>query len=457
MSRRAVIIGGGFAGLTAGVRLSERGWEVLVLERRAHLGGRAYSFIDSKTGDIVDNGQHLFMGCYHHTIDFLKTIGTLDRLEFQEQPHVDFLDREGFASFDCPPLPAPLHVLAGLFRMKGLGVGDKLRALNLRRAITSNGRFSPDSLTVDQWLGELGQSERIKTRFWNPMVIATLNQSPDIASARMLQVVLKEAFGGGVKNSSIGISRVGLSDLYTGGASDFIKSKGGDVQTGAVVQRLIIEAGLVKAVELKDGERIEADCFISAVPPSALDAILPRDLKEKEFASLAALDSSPIVSINLWFDRPIIDREFVGLLGTRCQWIFNKDAIISSEQRSNHIAVIISAARDYVEWTRNDLVEMAVSELHELLPESRSAMVLHSAIVKEREATLSHTVASDGLRPSPRTSIPNLILAGDWTDTGLPATIESAVMSGDVAAKVCQGLEVSKSANSNMGSSSALR
>ena len=436
MSRRAVIIGGGFAGLTAGVRLSERGWEALVLERRNHLGGRAYSFIDSKTGDIVDNGQHLFMGCYHHTIDFLKTIGTLDRLKFQERPHVDFLDRDGFASFDCPPLPAPLHVLAGLLRMKGLGVGDKLRALNLRRAITTNGRFSPDSLTVDQWLGELGQSERIKTRFWNPMVIATLNQSPDIASARMLQVVLKEAFGGGVKNSSIGISRVGLSDLYTGGASDFIKSKGGDVQTGALVQRLIIEGGLVKAVELKDGERIEADCFISAVPPSALVAILPRELKEKEFATLAELDSSPIVSINLWFDRPIIDREFVGLLGTRCQWIFNKDAIITSEQRSNHIAVIISAARDYVEWTRNELVEMAVSELHELLPESRSATVLHSAIVKEREATLSHTVESDRLRPSPRTSIPNLILAGDWTNTGLPATIESAVMSGDVAARI---------------------
>src|SRR6185503_10847325 len=262
MSRRAVIIGGGFAGLTAGVRLSERGWEVLVLERRAHLGGRAYSFIDSKTGDIVDNGQHLFMGCYNHTIDFLKTIGTLDRLKFQERPHVDFLDREGFASFDCPPLPAPLHVLAGLFRMKGLGVGDKLRALNLRRAITSNGRFSPDSLTVDRWLGELGQSERIKTRFWYPMVIATLNQSPEIASARMLKVVLREAFGGDSKSASIGISRVGLSDLYTDGARDVIESRGGKVRTGVHVQRLLLDRGRISAVELKDGERIEGDYFI---------------------------------------------------------------------------------------------------------------------------------------------------------------------------------------------------
>ena len=435
MPRRAVIIGGGFAGLTAGVRLSEAGWEVLVLERRGHLGGRAYSFIDSKTGDVVDNGQHLFMGCYHHTIDFLKTIGRLDRLRFQERPRVDFLDRtEGFTSFDCPSLPAPLHVLAGLFKMKGLGFGDKLRALNLRRAIKSNGRSSPDSLTVDQWLGSLGQSQTIKTRFWNPMVIATLNQSPEIASARMLQVVLQKAFGGKADDSNIGISRVGLSDLYTDGASDFIKSRGGDVQTGAQVHRLVIEKGIVTAVELKDGSRVEGDSFISAIPPPALAAILPIELKQGEFASLAALGSSPIVSINLWFDRPVIDREFVGLLGTRCQWIFNKDAILPTGKRSNQIAMIISAARDFVDWTRNDLVEMAIGELHELLPRTRSSTVLHSAIVKEREATLSHTVESDNLRPGPLTSIPNFVIAGDWTNTGLPATIESAVMSGDVAA-----------------------
>jgi len=434
-----VIIGGGFAGLTAGVRLSERGYEVLVLERRNHLGGRAYSFIDSKTGDVVDNGQHLFMGCYHHTIAFLNTIGRLDRLKFQERPRVDFLDREGFTSFDCPPLPAPLHVLAGLFKMKGLGFGDKLRALNLRRAINSNGKLLPGSLTVDKWLDELGQSARIKKRFWYPMVIATLNQSPDIASARLLQVVLQQAFGGDSKSANIGISRVGLSDLYTDGANEFIKARGGKVQTGTQVNKLVIEDGVVAAVELKDGNRIEGDYFISAVPPQALLAILPDELRNGEFASLEALDSSPIVSINLWFDRLIINREFVGLLGTRSQWIFNKNLILSPGKESNQIAVIISAARDYVEWTRNDLVEMAVSELHELLPESRSATLLHSVIVKEREATLSHTVESDSLRPGARTSIPNLILAADWTNTGLPATIESAVMSGDVAAKALSG------------------
>jgi squalene-associated FAD-dependent desaturase len=434
MAKRVVIIGGGFAGLAAGVRLSDRGHEVLLLERRNHLGGRAYSFIDAKTGDVVDNGQHLFMGCYHHTIAFLEKIGRLDRLKFQNRPRVDFLDAEGYTSFDCPPLPAPLNVLAGLLRMKGIGIGDKLRALNLGRAIKGNGKLSPGALTVDQWLDELGQSARIKKRFWQPMVVATLNQSPDIASARMLKVVLQEAFGGDSKSARIGISRVGLSDLYTDGACDFIKTRGGDVQTGAQVRRLLIEQGVVVAVELKDGRRVEGDYFISAVPPEALFAILPDELRNKEFAQLEALGSSPIVSINLWFDRPIIDREFVGLLGTRSQWIFNKDLILSPGKQQNQVAVIISAARDFVDWTRNDLVEMAISELHELLPASRAATLVHSVIVKEREATLSHTVESDSLRPGPRTSISNLILAGDWTDTGLPATIESAVMSGDVAA-----------------------
>ena len=437
MAQRVVIIGGGFAGLAAGVALSERGHRVRLLERRNHLGGRAYSFVDSKTGDVVDNGQHLFMGCYRHTIAFLERIGRLDRLKFQTRPHVDFLDRQGFSSFDCPPLPAPLHVLAGLLRMKGIGIGDKLRTFNVGRAIKGNGKFSPGSLTVDQWLDELSQSARIKERFWYPMVVATLNQRPDIASARMLKVVLKEAFGGDSNSASIGISRVGLSDLYTDGAADFIRARGGDVQTGAQVRGLVVERDVVVALELKDGQRIEGDYFICAVPPEALFAILTDELKE-EFPQLEGLGSSPIVSINLWYDRPIIDREFVGLLGTKSQWIFNKDLILKPGKQSNQVAVIISAARDFVDWTRNDLVEMATSEMRELLPASRSAELLHSVIVKEREATLSHSVESDTLRPGPRTSIPNLILAGDWTDTGLPATIESAVMSGDVAADIIQ-------------------
>lgn len=434
---RVIIIGGGFAGLRAGVSLSERGFEVLLLERRSFLGGRAYSFRDSATGDTVDNGQHLFMGCYRRTIAFLEKIGCLDRLKFQDNPRVDFLDREnGFTSFECPSLPAPIHAVAGLLKMKGITPGDKLRAFKVGRAIQRNGKSNSEPITVSAWLDLLNQSQRIKERFWYPMTIATLNESPEIASAEMMKVVLKEAFGRDRKSTSIGIARVGLSDLYTVGASRFIEAHGGKVQTGAQVNRLVIEQGKVAAVELKDGERITADYVISAVPHSAFLQMLPDELRDNEFRSLAALGSSPIVSINLWFDRQIIGREFVGLIGTRSQWIFNKDLIVKPAGQANQIAVIISAARDFVDWTKERLVEMALAELGELLPESRSAKLMYCRIVKEREATLSHTLESDRVRPSARTSISNLILAGDWTATGLPATIESAVISGETAAQI---------------------
>jgi squalene-associated FAD-dependent desaturase len=436
LSKRVVIIGGGFSGLAAAVTLSERGENVVLLEARAHLGGRAYSFIDSKTGDTVDNGQHLFMGCYRHTISFLEKIGTLDRLKFQPHPRVDFLDRAfGLTSFDCPDLPAPINVLAGLFRLKGLTTGDKLRALNIGKAIraSSNGVMR-NGFTVTEWLDHHKQSERIKERFWYPMAVATLNESPEIASARMMRVVLKEAFSGNRANANIGISRVGLSDLYTIAAKDFILSRGGSVETNAQVKNFVIENGRARAVLLKDGRLIDADYFISAVTPQALIKLLPDKIGAGEFAELSRLESSPIISINLWFDRSIIDREFVGLLGTKTQWLFNKAKISADASGSNHLAIIISAARNFVERRKDALVELAVSELGELIPEARWARLLHSVVVKEREATLSHTVESDSLRPGPRTSITNLILAGDWTQTGLPATIESAVMSGNIAA-----------------------
>lgn len=436
MSKRVVIIGGGFSGLAAATTLCERGHSVLLLEARAHLGGRAYSFVDSKTGDTVDNGQHLFMGCYRHTISFLKKIGTLDKLRFQTTPRVDFLDREfGLTSFDCPDLPAPMNVLAGLFKLKGLTAGDKLRALNIGRAIrTSRNGTERNRLTVSEWLASLKQSDRIKDRFWYPMAVATLNESPALASARMLKVVLKEAFSGDRANANIGISSVGLSNLYTIAAREFIESRGGSVETNSPVKSFVIEDGRVRALVLKDERTVEADYFISAVTPQALIKLLPDNIEAGEFAQIARLESSPIISINLWFDRSVTDREFAGLLGTRIQWLFNKAKISASATRSNQIAIIISAARDFVGMTKDALVEMAVSELGELIPESRKAKVLHSVVVKEREATLSHTVESDLLRPGPRTSISNLILAGDWTRTGLPATIESAVLSGNLAA-----------------------
>jgi hydroxysqualene dehydroxylase len=434
LTKRVIIIGGGFAGLTAGVELGERGHEVTLLERRNHLGGRAYSFTDPITGDSVDNGQHLFMGCYANTLDFLKKIGCLDKLRFQEHTQIDFLDAiNGLDSFACPALPAPLHVLAGLFRLKGLSLGDKIRALQLGSTLRGKAKTN-GALTVADWLKKLKQSDNINERFWHPVVVATLNESPDVASARMLIKVLQEAFGSGRRDSAIGISSVGLSELYTNGAKEFIESHGGKIRTSARVKNLVVGEGKATAIELQNGERLEADYVISATPPNVLREMLDGEFRKKEFAYLEKLTSSAIVSINLWFDRPVTERKFIGLIGTEVQWLFNKDAISESRKNSNHLALIISAANQYVGLTKHQLVDLALRDLHRLLPQSLEAKLLHSTIVKERDATISHTVESDTLRPNAQTSIANFILAGDWTNTGLPATIESAVLSGKIAA-----------------------
>src|SRR5262249_52453508 len=195
--------------------------------------------------------------------------------------------------------------------------------------------------------------------------------------------------------------------------------------------------------ELKSGERLEADCLISAVPPSALGRILPHEARARYFSQLSALASSPIVSMNLWFDRPVIKREFVGLLGTQVQWLFNRDLICHSGGRLNHVAIVISAAYRYVNWTRQELIALARAELESLIPDVQHAELVHSRVVKEREATISHTVESDRIRPMAQTRVGNLVLAGDWTDTGLPATIESAVVSGRRAAEVAANIAVS--------------
>jgi squalene-associated FAD-dependent desaturase len=429
-----IIIGGGFAGLTAGVELGERGYEVTLLERRNHLGGRAYSFTDPTTGDSVDNGQHLFMGCYSNTIAFLKKIGCLDKLKFQEHTRIDFLDaKNGLDSFECPALPAPLHVLAGLFRLKGLTLGDKLRALHLGSALRGKAKAS-GALTVADWLKRLKQSDNINERFWHPMVVATLNESPDVASAQMLITVLQEAFGSGRQASAIGIASVGLSELYTNGAKEFIEAHGGKIRSLAPVKNLVVREGKAVGVELHNGERLEADTIISATPPNILGEMLDEEWRDKDFSYLAKLRSSAIVSVNLWFDRPVTGRQFIGLIGTEIQWLFNKDALSMTGKKSNHLALVISAANRYVNLTKHQLVELALRDLHRLLPQSLDAQLLHSTIVKERDATISHTVESDTLRPNAQTSIENFILAGDWTNTGLPATIESAVLSGKIAA-----------------------
>jgi squalene-associated FAD-dependent desaturase len=445
-----LVLGGGFAGLAAAVDLAESGMRVLLLERRSFLGGRAYSFTDKTTGDTIDNGQHLMMGCYHHTLSFLEKIGATAKLKFQRSPRVDFLQERpnGIirrASFKCPPMPAPLHLLIGLARFGAIGWADRIKAarvgLELRRL--NGNRAELAEITVREWLDRLGQSERMQRRFWNPVALATLNESPERASADMFARVLEEAFMRSRRDSTMVISRVGLSDLYTEDARAFIEARGGAVRLNAEVAQIEFEADRATGVTLRDGERIEAEAVISAVPYFALRRMIPAAVvaSHDSFGHLDQFKSAPIVSINLWYEEPVTDLEFAGLLDSRIEWVFNKNAIAGQRRDREgagrqRLALVISGAHCVAGKPKEELVAMAGSEMRRFFPEARKREPVHAFVVREHDATISHTPGVAALRPSQRTRFKNFFLAGDWTDTGLPATIEGAVRSGQECARL---------------------
>lgn len=439
------IIGGGFAGLAAAVELAEQDVKVLLLERRAFLGGRAYSFKDKTTGDTVDNGQHLMMGCYHHTLSFLEKIGSLNKLKFQQNPQVDFLGQSpdgkpSHASFKCPSLPAPIHLLAGLSRLETIGWTDRINALRVGlelRRLNGN-RASLANVTVREWLTRLGQTEKMQNRFWDLVALATLNERPDLASADMFARVLDQAFMHTRKDSTMVISKVGLSELYTDDARRFIEARGGEVRLNAEVEQIEFNDARAVALKLKTGERIETEAIISAVPYFALGKMLPTEIAATPSLKPALeFKSAPIVSINLWYSEPVTDVEFTGLLNSRIEWVFNKNAISGGSQSGHqHLALVISGAHEAARLNKEELIGLAIGEMNRFFPAARNQQPVHAFVVREHDATLSHTVGTALLRPKQQTQFESFFLAGDWTDTDLPATIESAVFSGHECAKL---------------------
>jgi len=437
MPNEVLIIGGGFAGLAAGVALSEGGCRVLLLEQKPYLGGRARSFIDSTTGCVVDNGQHLLMGCYHATLRFLATIGTLDRVRFQPHLTLHFLDRDGRLSLlQGRALPSPWHLLLGVLCSGSFDFGEKLQVLRFGKALrrAEGARYGAERLSVSEWLTKLGQAERLQRNFWDLLCIAALNEDPNLASAALFEHVLRLALFTSPDDSRIGIPCVGLSDMYVDAAAAYIRAKGGRVECGKGVAGLLVSERRCRGVLLSSGEQIEAENVLSAVPCFQLAALLPEELLRREpfFASAVSLLPAPIISINLWYDRSITELDFVGLRGATVQWLFNKSKTLGTN--SHYVSLVLSGAHRHITRSKEELLAVALAELGDFLPNAKNAVVRHSLVIKERFATFSPTWEAEELRPPAGTPIRGLYLAGDWTATGLPATIEGAVQSGYAAA-----------------------
>jgi squalene-associated FAD-dependent desaturase len=442
--RHVAVIGAGFAGLAAAVALADRGVRVTVLEGRPHLGGRAYSFTDEVTGANVDNGQHAMMGCYTHTLSFLERIGAAGRLARQPNLHVEMRHpRLGLGSIACPALPSPLHMLGGILRYRLLSRPERRNALLGGLRLMAMRRRHDERLrrwTVADLLAALRQSPSSRANFWHPVAVATLNECAERAAASSFAEVLARAFFRTRTDSQFILPKVGLSQLYTEDARRFVERRGGRVETRAGVAALSLRHGRLEALELRDGRRIEFDACISSVPPRALHALLPPPLKEQlPFEHLDRFEVSPIVSAHLWLDRPVLRRDFVGLLDTTTQWIFNRSALTGETNGGGqNLSAVISAGREVVEWDATRIADTVVADIRRLVPEARPARVVRCVVVREKHATISPAPDNERRRPGPTTPIDNLFLAGDWIRTGLPATIESAVASAHTAAALVE-------------------
>jgi squalene-associated FAD-dependent desaturase len=384
------------------------------------------------------------MGAYTEALDFLREIGAAAKLCVAPRLHVTLADPVlGTAAVAAPPLPGPLQAPAALLRYSLLAPADRVRllvgALRLvRREQALDGR------TVAEALRDVGQSEAASARFWHPLALATLNESPVLAAARPFAAVLRRAFFAGAAAARFVLASVPLSELYTHDARRAIEAGGGTVCGGATVATLALADGRVTAVVLRDGRRVEADAFVLAVPCAALLRLLPSTLRDAApFRALAAVGTSPIVSTHLWLDRPIAwSSPFLGLLGGRTQWLFATDD-------PRRLASVTSGARFWDETADDAIAAEVLADARAVLPALRAAACRRSLVVRERHATISLTPAADAVRPAVVTPVPNLFLAGDWVQTGLPATIEGAVQAGREAARRVLGA-VSRSATQDV-------
>jgi squalene-associated FAD-dependent desaturase len=440
------VIGGGFAGLAAATALAEAGRRVLVLEARGQLGGRATAFADRESGELVDNGQHVLFGCYHETFALLRRIGAEANVRVQPALEVPYLDVAGRRSvLKCPPWPSPLHLLGGVLSWDALTWTDRLKVLRLarplmaaRRSLRRNAAAAPgmpaedSSETVAQWLTRYGQTGRLREWLWEPLAVAALNQSPEDAAAAPFVRVLAQMFGPDRADSAMVLPVRPLHETYALPAQRYLEARGGEVRLNALA-RIRIEHGAVAGIDVR-GEPLPIAQAVAAVPWFALDTLLTGDTAPMAATSAAAsrMASKPIVTVNLWYDRAVMEDTFVGLPGREMQWVFDKRQVFG--EHASHLSLVVSGADALVATDTASLVALAAREVAAAIPGARDAVLLRGTVVREKRATFS-LAPGQPARPGVTTPVRGLFLAGDWIETGLPGTIESAAVAGHLAAR----------------------
>jgi squalene-associated FAD-dependent desaturase len=443
-SKSVIVIGGGLAGLSSAVALAEAGFRVRLLEKRPHLGGRAASYV-LPGGEHVDNCQHVTLGCCTNLGDFYRRVGAANQIRF--------FDRLLFAAPDgkrgaisSVALPPPLHMGPAFARFPLLGWADKRAIAEALLSIARSGGRPADlvtsvageNLTMLAWLQKHRQTERAIRRFWEVILVSALDEELDRIDARYGIDVFWKAFLSTRGGYRVGIPRVPLGDLYEG-CRKSLAAQGGEVQLRAGVRGFLVVDGRVEGVEREDGTVETADHYMAAVPQDVLPELLPVAVVEGEpvFSNLRHLKTSPITGVHLWFDRKVMSEPFLTLLDSTTQWVFNKTELsgAAAENGGQYLQLVISASYGLASRSRQEIIAMCLAELRGVLPATREAALVKGTVVKEMSATFSPAPGSDRWRPAQKSPLAGLFLAGDWTLTGWPSTMEGAVRSGYLAAE----------------------
>ena len=438
--KSVTVIGAGVAGMSAACALAEAGYRVQLVERRGYLGGRASSYLHPGVNEVIDNCQHVLFGCCTNLLGFYRRIGVADRIHWTSE--MTMIEPGGRRSrlgpFELGPLrlPAPLHGALSFLNAKAFTLADKLSLGRAMRAMMKPTALIDTRESLGDWLRRHKQTEGALNRFWRLVIASALNAEIDTIAVPYAAKVIRELFMNSAQAGSMGMSTLPLSELYVG-VTPFLTERGGSVLLNTHVEGAAWdEASRKWLICTRTGELV-SDFAILALPFEAMQKLLPHlpaeEGSEKLARQIERHEHWPICSVHLWFDRDVTDLEHAVLLDREIHWMYNQSRLQS--RGGHYIELVVSATRAFAALPREAAIEQALRELAEFFPRVKEAKLEKVALIKEMHATFGVPPGIDAARPTAASSWPNLFLAGDWTATSWPSTMESAARSGHMAAE----------------------
>ncbi len=433
------IVGGGLAGLATAASLVDRGVRITLFESRPRLGGRASSFQDPLTGEMVDNCQHVSMACCTNLADFCRKVGVADL--FRRVPDLLFLSPEGKLSrLAAGGLPAPLHLSGSFLKANYLSWLERLR-VGYGVACLASSRDDRPGEPFEAWLRRHGQTDRTIERYWATVLVSALNERLDRMDVGHARKVFVDGFLRTRDGYQMEVPLAPLGELYGSRLERWLAIQEVEVRLTTGVRSIEVdEDGHLTGLQLRSGETVEADFVVLAAPFDRVAGFLPDEVRERipSLRGLDAIESSPITGVHLWFDRRVCPFEHVVTVGRLIQWVFDHSAIqgrTTEDGQGQYLQIVISASYDLLALDKHEIRDAVLADLASIWPEAREAKLDRWWVVTEHGATFAVRPGIDALRPAQRTPVEGLFLAGDWTSTGWPATMEGAVRSGYLAAE----------------------